>query len=258
VSTEQLERSLRALAADVEWPATRDLTAEVAGSITSRNTRRPAWAPRLRPVLVGAAVVVTVAVATLVASPGARSAVASWFGLGGVAVERTTEGPSSTPSPATQELNLGTPTTLQAGQAAVDFPVRGLDLQGGAVYLDRSVPGGMVSFVYPPQRGLPPTTTQQVGAILSIFPGDADDPFFTKEVMQGQDVEFVPLGGDDFAMWVSGPSHLLLRNEDGRAVRHTARLAANALVWVAADGVAYRLETALSLQAALRLSESLR
>ena len=254
MSTEQLERSLRALAADVDWPPTRDLAAQIAGTITSRNARPPARAPRLRPVLVGAAVVVTLAVATLVASPGARSAVASWFGLGGVAVERTTEAQT----PATQELNLGEPTTLEAAQDAVDFPVRGVDLDNPQVYLDRSVPNGMVSLVYPPQRGAPATSTPGVGAVLSLFSGDTADPTFTKEILRGPShVEFIPFGADRFALWVSGPSHLLLRNDNGQPLRHTSRLSANALVWTARNGVTYRLESALEMDAAVRLAEPL-
>lgn len=255
MNIEQLDRDLRSLATDIQWPAASELTPRVSAAISTRTAPRTVrWADRLRPVLIGAAVVVVITIGVLVLSPAARTAVASWFGLGGVAVERTTEASS----PATSELDLGDPTTLEAAKAEVDFPVRGVQLDDPQVYFDPSVPGGMVSFVYPPQAGAPATGTPGVGAILSIFSGDTADPTFTKSILDAEHIDFVPFGGDRFALWASGPSHLILRNDNGQPLRHTARLSANALVWTARDEVTYRLESALDLQAAVALAKPLR
>jgi hypothetical protein len=248
-----LERRLQALAADLDWPETVDVTDAVLAGITERRAPAiPRWSLRLRPALTAAAAVLVLATAVLLVSPGARSAVASWLGLGGVAVERTTE-PAT---PQTQDLNLGEPVSARDAQAAVDFPIRGVRLRHERLFLDRSIPGGMVSLVYPPQRAAPETGTPFVGAILTQFEADPSDPFFTKEIMARQDVEFIEIPGG-FAMWVSGPSHMLLRTDDGEPLRHTARLSANALVWTAPDGLTYRLESALDRADAIALMETM-
>ncbi|MPZ72551.1 MAG: hypothetical protein GEU74_04865 [Nitriliruptorales bacterium] len=273
MTTAQLERDLRALAEVIDWPETADLVPGVAGDLV----RRPAaagrattpWLPRLRPVLVASVVTIALAATVLVVSPGARSAVASWFGIGGVQVERQEEAPTPAasgravpPPAATLENGLGVPVTLAQAREFVDFDVRVLDLRadlnrtGGGVYFDQSVEGGMVHIVYHVQAGLPSTDSKGVGALLTQFQG-GDEPTFTKEVVRGQDVQFLEFDGG-VAMWVTGRSHLLLRNAAGEPLRHTARLSANALVWVDRRGVTYRLETALDPDAAMELAETLK
>jgi hypothetical protein len=212
-------------------------------------------------VLVATALVVAMAAATLLVSPGARSAVASWLGLGGVQVDRR-QAPEAPASPATTQAHLGTAVTLAQARELVDFEVQTLDLEadldriGGGVYYDPTIDGGAIHIVYHQQQGLPPTQFKGTGALLTQFrPGD--NPAFTKELFDGQDaVEFIDFRGD-MAMWITGPSHVLTRNAAGRPLRYTARLSANSLVWVGSNGVTYRLESGLERDAAMELADTL-
>lgn len=270
MTVEQMERRLQALAVDVDWPDLPDLAPQVRERIAAAPRRKPMsqWWPRLRPALAVAGFLLVVFATLLVVSPGTRSAVASWFGLGGVQVDRdadSSDARSSEPTRLTvRDLpeHMGDPVILAQAAAAVDFPLRTVDLRadldrvGGGVYVDDTVEGGMVHIVYPPQEGLPAASQAKgIGAIFTQFQGQ-DSPTFTKELADGNNAEFVEFEGD-VALWVTGPSHVLIRNASGEPLRHTARLSANSLIWVGDGGVTYRLESDLTLTEALQLAATL-
>jgi hypothetical protein len=264
VTTAEVERQLQSLAHAADWPPTRDLSVAVAVAIAAPG--RPQRLPRrrplvLRPAVVAAATILVIAVGILVVSPAAREAVASWLGIPGIEI-RVQETPSADP-PAAQ-LRLGEPTTLSNAQARVAFDIGELDLDapverlGGGVYFDDRAPGGIVHIVYPEQEGLPVAAPKGVGAVFTQFAAARDDPFFTKEVADAEDGVVTPTTvAGEFALWVQGPSHILIPNRNGVPIRHESRLSANALLWTA-DGVTYRLETALDVEDAVALAETIR
>lgn len=214
----------------------------------------------LRPALAALAVVAAVVVAgtaVLMASPSARSAVAQWLGVPGVDVRVEPEVTVVVPG----RFSLGEPVSLAGAQRRAEFSVRVLDLEGdlhragGGVYFDDTVSGGLVHILYVVQDGLPFAAPKGIGAMLTQFRG-GEDAIFTKEVLTGADVRAIRVG-DREALWVSSDGHVLLRNRDGQPVPE-ATLSRNALLWTSADGVTYRLETALEMDEAVRLAETLK
>lgn len=273
-SPSDIERRLAEVTSAVEWPRVRDVSAGVAAAIAAdRVTHRegapqPRW--RLRPVFAAAALVVVLA-GVLLTSPTARHAVASLLGVAGIEVRvephLPTPGPPGTrenPPGAAPGLRLGEAVTLTEARRAVDFEVKLLDLRGdlerigGGVYVDRRVPGGIVHIVYEEQPGLPEAMPKAVGAMLTQFRAPAGEPFFTKATVQSSGGVTATEVDGQFALWVTGPSHMLIPNRDGAPIRDEARLSANALLWSAVDGMTYRLESALSMEDAVALAETLR
>ncbi|MCC2629026.1 MAG: uncharacterized protein K0S14_2676 [Thermomicrobiales bacterium] len=159
---------------------------------------------------------------------------------------------------------LGRPVTLAEAQAAVDFPVRvptaaGFDAPG-EIYLVDQEEGAMVSFVYPAAPGLPASDETGVGALLIQFRGEADRGLIEKGLpddgAQGTHLEAVSVSGDP-GFWISGAPHgfFLVCYDAGECRQERYRLAGNVLLWEQ-DGVTLRLESALSLQDALAIAES--
>lgn len=279
-----IERRLAALPVAVQWPQGRDISAGVLAAIRaaepaadpsgppqahhrrrSRRDRAPWWAGGLRPALVAVLLVVALAGGALVASPRAREAVASLLGVAGIDVQlqETIPQAETVPPPAPASFRLGEAVTLQQAQNRVAFPVRRLPLEGdldrvgGGVYVDGTVPGGIVHILYAEQDGLPVAFPKDVGAMLTQFRAPSDGPLFTKEALRA-DGALTPTEVDgQFALWVTGPSHVLIPNRDGAPVRSEARLSANALLWTSAEGITYRLESALEMEAAVTLAEQL-
>ena len=126
----RLEAALGALAARVAFPDGVDVAAAVAGRLRSERgeatghatplRRRTPDRPILRPVFrpawqkaaVAAAAAALLATGTLVASPGARQAVANFLGLRGIRIT-IVPSPSPIPSPSLGSgLSLGDPMTL--------------------------------------------------------------------------------------------------------------------------------------------------
>jgi hypothetical protein len=154
--------------------------------------------------------------------PGARSAILDWLRLGGVRIERI-ETVGSTPSrPLDADLGrivgrreakriLGV--TLHLPRAAQGSPLRAL--------------GGVVSTVF---RG-------RAGPVLLLLSAShsGDGPLFLKRLLPNTRWEYVETSAGRPGAWISGAEHVVVVR------RAPARLAGNALIWVA-DSVTYRLE----------------
>lgn len=156
-----------------------------------------------------------------------------------------TETPRKTTAPAPRhslELqDLGKPSSLEAAQAVVDFPILWPDLLGDldALYLHDIYGARAVTLVWETEDG--PLTLTEVGA-----------PEFAFKLAMMEQVTETTVAGRQ-ALWVEGPHALQLngRGEDGRL-----QIDSDVLLWTDGD-LTYRLEGDLSLDDALTLAESI-
>jgi hypothetical protein len=209
--------------------------------------RRPRLRGRLVPALVAALVVLIALGALLAASPGVRATLRDWLGIGTVSIKRVDRLPDLSPA---RRLELGR--RVNAAQAArhLGHPVVTVRALGApdAIYAGTAVVPAQVSVVYVARPGLPPGTAG-IGALLDEIDGD-QVPFIQKLVGARVPVKRVDVNGAE-GLFVSGPHAVYLPDQ------LRPRLAGNTLLWVR-NGVTYRLETALGVDAALRLARSVR
>jgi hypothetical protein len=232
-----LERRLAALAAHVEWPPAPDLRAAVRAGVV-RSRRR-----RLRLLLLAAAI--AAALTTAVAAAAATGA------LRGVVVQRVPR--LASPAPAPQgplgaRLELGERRASVAdAEAAAGFRVvvpASLGQPDEVYYAARP---GVVTLVYRPRPGLPPSGDPEVGALVMEARATVDEAAFGKLVAGGTHVERVTVNGGP-GYWISGAPHGFLLYRDGTVDRF--RLAGDVLVWNQA-GLVVRIESGLDRSSAL-------
>jgi hypothetical protein len=176
-----------------------------------------------------------------------------------IAPETTTPPPSPTLSgPLGRTLFLGEGVTLAQARQEVDFEVlvpTGVGLPEPVAYVDDDPPGGRVSLVYPAGPGLPETEETGVGMLLMQFRGRLELPFLEKLVRADQirEVEV----GETRGYWIEGEHVLVYLDERGRSFDERSRVAGNTLLWQRGE-VTFRLESALSMEEAIRIAESMR
>jgi hypothetical protein len=238
VSEAVLERALRDLGREVEFPRAPDLAEEVGRRLRSEPEPAPRKSPPLvrgrlerRPLALGLAVLAA-AVGAAFAVPQTRAAILDLLGVGGATIERVETLPPA------EERGLavpGAPVSLEQAEQAADFPLRvpeGYD----AVYLDRSFRGGLVSFAWRDDR-----------LVLTQFRGEAT-PYIEKSAGPGTRIRQVEVD-ESFGYWLTGRRHVVVFADDTGNVRDR-RVAGNVLLWER-DGVTYRLEGARTLAQAL-------
>jgi len=202
----ELERSLRALAGDLDWPATPELALRLAPR--RHDLRRP---------LLAAVALAVVAAAIAFSVPSARSAILRFFHLGGVTVERVDTLPSA--RPVQLGRSLGPVVGLARATRIVDGPLRiPPALRPGPLHLDGTV---VSTLLHAPEP-----------VLLSELPSDA---FILKKVaatsarLEGVTVDGFP------GFWLTGPKHVIVFPDA------PPRLAGNVLVWQR-QSITYRLE----------------
>jgi hypothetical protein len=279
----ELERALTDLGAHLEFPATPDLAPAVAARLEqapaataagrrrgpaatrgpaglARLPRRPGW----RRLAVAGLAAVVLAAAVLVASPGAREAVARRLGLRGVEIRIGGQPPSPTVTTRPGErlaLGVGELVTLDEARRLVAFPVLVPTAAGfqrpDAVFVDTGQPpGGRVDLVYRERPGLPASQFTAAALLITQFQGRLTDDF-VKKVTAGGLVEEVTVAGQP-GYWFSGEPHFYTyRDTAGGLVDERTRLAGNTLVWQAGEQT-LRLEGQLPREEALRIAGSVR
>jgi hypothetical protein len=235
----ELETSLRALAAEVAFPATPSL----ADAVAARLEPRPRWSRFAgRRLAVAVAVVLAAFAAVLTFSPGARSAFLELFGIEGATVYRVERAPDvSRFGP----LVRGEAVPLDEARRSVSFDVLVPPSAGRPVervFLDRIV--GAVSFVYCCPE-----------LILTEFRGEAI-PYVQKIAGPDVHIEHVGVRGAP-GIWLEGAHAVLFRDASGILREDELRLAGNVLLWER-GGVTYRLEGDIDREHALALAEYLR
>lgn len=245
----ELERRLERLAAAVEVPSTPDLATRVTAALSADAWRRrwwPAWA--------GAGVVAATLLVALVVAP-VRSAIADWLGIGGVAVDLSTE---PLPDPGPVDIDLGRSVSLDTARAAVEFPllVPAALGQPDEVRLAEAPTGALVYLVYAASDELPAAPGTGVGALVTQFRASLAGGTITKVVPPDGSVDEVEVRGVP-GLWISGEMHLIgYLLPDRSVIDDSIRLAANTLLWEE-GGITYRLESALELEETLEVAESM-
>ncbi|HZS86373.1 MAG TPA: hypothetical protein VFE42_02645 [Chloroflexota bacterium] len=246
-----LEQALSDLGRQIVYPPMRPLDAVVGGRLRARadgsasRPVRPSLRGLVRRLALALLALAALAGGVLVASPDARSAVASWFDLQGVVFLYR-------PVPPHPPSSVGAP--LGLGQRLILPSVGAPD----EVYLEALSQGTQVSLVYRPRPGLPAVAGSRVGLLLTEARGWFEhNPVYFKGLEPGTRVAEVRVNGVP-AYWLTGKPHLFWYTDaSGTPTMERIRLAGNTLLW-ARNGLIFRLESALSLKQALRIAESVR
>ena len=220
----ELDSELRALAAEIEWPATPLLRPELAPR--RRSTRRG------RPLaLAVAAAVVAVALATAFAVPQSRGAILRFLGFGAVHVEFVERLPDAQERPLSTGLGAATSAPIAhglLGQPALEPPLT------SAPTLHAQ--GTVVSLLF-----------RHDGEPVLLSELRASGPVLKKIVLEGTSARWTRVGNDP-ALWIAGDRHVVM------FPHAPPRLAGNVLVWQHGN-VTLRLEGAhLTLGDALALA----
>ena len=218
-----LEQSLRALAAQVEWPATPDVAGRL--ELVPPRGRR-----RRRLVLVAiAAALLAIAIAFAVAP--ARSSILRFLHLGGVTVERVSVLPPAEQRPLAADL--GSPVGAARARAILGGPLRLPPVAGAPALYERD---GTVSALLADPEPLLLTETAFTGLM--------------KKLSATSEVESVEVEPGVEGLWIAGPAHVFFGPD------LPPRLAANVLLWEQ-GGVTYRLEgRSLTKERALELARA--
>lgn len=240
----ELEAQLSALAPAIAWPDTPRFAVPA-----PVQPRRVGWA---RTLALAAAAVVVVA-AALLAFPPTRDAIASWLNLHTI-IHRVQTLPTPSPRPSGsigQRLGLGSPTTLTAAQADVQWKIAVPASLGqpAEVYYQAPPVGpsqGEVTLVY-----ASPTTI-----LVTEARGKVEEQFFFKMLGPEAKVEQVTVSGRQ-GFWISGAPHgFVFVDSNGEYRTETFRLATNTLIFDD-GGTIVRIEGDLTKAQAIAIAASL-
>ncbi len=233
--SDRLEQTLFDLGRRIEFPETPVFAIPAHPSPAVPKTRR-GW-------LVAAAA--AAAFLILMAFPGPRSAVAGLFGIGSISITMVDELPEA----AVATRPSGVESSLEEAQRDVDFSVMTIDAEPDAVFLDTSVPGGMVTLGYGKGDG-----TYRL--LITELQAETDINVLEKSIASGTSISTVTVGAED-GFWIEGGPHVVvLFDRDGHFIEDSARLAGNTLLFVR-DGVTVRIEGTLELEQAREIASQL-
>jgi hypothetical protein len=226
----ELERSLQALAAEIRYPATPRLELHL-------ERRRL----RLRPLVLGLAVVLALLAGVLALSPGARSAFLEIFHLKGATVELVETLPES---PA-ERFDFGRRVGRAEAERRAGFELLELGKPDGIFVR----PDDVVSLVY----GDP----QSPRLVLTELRGSVWDGMVKKVGSSGTRVDDVTVNGER-GLFISGDEHVVMfRDEQGDIADERTYLAGTVLLWNHGD-LLLRLEGDLTKADALELARTAR
>jgi hypothetical protein len=256
-----LELALRSLAErDDLFPETPGIAADIAAQIgPARRSRRVDW--RMVAIV---ALIVLVALAAALAIPDSRSAIADFFGIEGIRIERRPgEAPNvpATPASIGGSLLLGERTTLDRASAAAPFevmlPADAAAGPPGEVWLNRRDGATVVGLIWPASGDLPEIGDTGVGMLLLEIETGANDEIFIKKMVGSGEMTTADVNGRT-GIWIENgvlavaPVEGLMVDLLDPAVRRSG----NVLIWSDGD-ITYRLETSLPMADAVRIAGSL-
>jgi hypothetical protein len=253
----ELEHELRALGAELAYPATPDLVPAVRERVESAPAaKRRAWRPARRTLVLALALLLLLAAAAFAASSGLRHTVLDWLGLRSVRVERMQTLPVLPPGRVAGDLGLGRRVTLAEARAGASFGVLIPANRPDEVYLTGARPADRVTLAYRARPGLPRAPGTRVGLLLTELRGRQDQTLLDKSLGPGTTATRVRVG-DDPGIWIAGNPHVFAFVDAGGRVRgEDLRLAGNTLVW-RRGGLLLRLEAHVSKARALRIARTL-
>lgn len=260
-----VERQLAALATEIDWPGTPELSSRVAARIAEdAQLRRPVW---LRPSTgrrwAFAAAAIIVAAAALLAYSPSREAIAGWVNLH-TFIQRVPHLATPTPQlsgPLGSRLGLGPQTTLAQARRTVAWHVT-LPSSLGApdeVYVQdpaQGPPEGEVTLVYGARPGIPVASQTGVGVLVTEARGTIDQNFFGKILGPDTSLETVTVSGHQ-GWWIAGAPHeFFFTDSAGNFRSETLRLATNTLL-LDDGGTVIRIEGNLTKAQALEIAASM-
>lgn len=269
----ELESRLTQLGRELDWPATPELAPVVARRIREAEApapeaEAPAPAPRRhrrrllppagfrRSLAIAVVALLVLAGGVFAAVPNVRDSVLDFFGLQGATVERRQELP---PAPPPGPLKLGQRTTLAAARDSLAFDplVPEAAEPPDGVYVERAVPGGLLSLAYRARAGLPEAKSTGLGLLVTEFRGDLMPEYAGKIAGQATRVERLTVDGHR-ALWLEGAPHFFFYRAPDQPFREERlRIAQNVLLLE--DGrLLVRLEGAFDRERAVELARSLR
>jgi hypothetical protein len=259
----ELERALVDLGQHLSYPPVLDLSQTVRAHLEQHPRRVRSFRGLVirRAVLVPVLAALAILATVLALSPDARSAIASWFHLGGVVIQSG----SSPPGPLGHNLNLGRRLSLADAQKRVPFRILTPSLPGlgtpDEIYVGTPPFSGRVSLIYRSRRGLPRASTTGAGLLIT----EMQSRFFVgKTIPPGTTMSQVGISGEvrggfaaEQGVWLAGRPHFLYYfSEQGRLLRDTIRLAGNVLAWDHGK-VALRIEGHISEERAVEIARSM-
>jgi hypothetical protein len=245
-----LERLITSAATLVDWPRA-DLRTVVSGRLATPARRARVVIPRWAQM----AALVLLVVATVIATPWGRQAVADILEVAGIRVSW-----AEPDSPAGADLDLGEMVGLDEAGDTVSFQLLFPDDPGlgapDAVYRSAIPAGGAILMVWRSDRELPAAGDADVGILYSQFQVTGAEVFM-KSVDHDVIVQDITVRGNPGFWLEGGPHYLAYVDAEGMFHEDMARLAGNVLAWEE-GGVTHRIETTQSLEATLELANSLR
>lgn len=209
------------------------------------------------------ATLAVIALAVVIAIPGARAAATEFLHLNGIDIFRAPAIATPAGTGVPRATFAGAVTSLDEARRRADFTVRApTDPRLGApdeVYRGPSTTGthDVITLVYTSRVGIPVSREGGVSALVVEFRGRVDETLFGKIAAPGTRIEDVTVNGGK-GFWIEGEPHLFFyRDEAGMIWSETLRLAGNTLLWEQ-DGVTLRLEAQVTREDALRIATTFR
>jgi hypothetical protein len=255
-----LERALRALGRDIDYPRAVDVSPRVMARLRADNVSAlPRRGARWQPTAAAVFIILLVGALTLTAVPGFRQAVADLLGFEKARIEVTEE-----PLPELPEvgsgLALGQAVTAADAEQLVGIPVPILDRSRSGdpdgIYVARGdVP--ILSVVYGRGHGLPAPARQDVSVLTTAMRADLYDGF-TEKVVQSSDATVTGVFvRNQNGYWIQGDhAFFVYTTANGVDQVEMARIADNVLIWQEGS-VIYRIEGELTRRQAMELASSM-
>lgn len=253
-SDRHLERELDQLRGWVAFPPTPDLATPVAARVRSERPRRLSTLGGHRLLYAAVALLLLLFGATLV-SGTVRDAVADMFGIPGITIEIDRDQSVATVPAAQLALTLGAEVQLSGLEEQSGFKASMLDptTHGlpDAVFV-RDLPDGtaLVSLTYDASDTLPNTAETGLGLLLMEFEAPYGVQTMVKSMRGDGRFEETFVHGM-LAFWIEGTTELQIVGDDVGP-----RPSGNILLWQA-NGVTFRMESALTMDAAIALAEEM-
>jgi hypothetical protein len=164
---------------------------------------------------------------------------------------------SASPAPLGSGLGLGVVLPLADAEARAGFDlILPSDPAIGSPDI-AWVTGRRVNLVWASGSALPATDATGIGLLISEFQGYVDPSLYQKFIDSGTKMTRVTVSGSQ-GYWISGEPHFFYYiDPEGNAVEDTHRQVGDTLIWSTGEET-YRLESALDMDAAIKLAESLR
>lgn len=263
MSEMEFDDKLRSLAHGMEYPR----TPNIAGSVMRRlhTSVRPRFVPKA---WAWSLTIVLVLILSLMLIPPARAAILEFIQIGVVRIFRSEPAPMPLPtqqSPLNQMSITATPTLTPQPLIPI---LKNLSGETTLEQARKKIPYPILLPSYPPNLGKPDYVfVQDTGGAMTILVWM--DPQNPDQVLMS--LHFLPAGSwaikkieptvieetsvnQHPAVWTTGPYFVQLTNG---AVNLTRLINGHVLIWEDAK-ITYRLETALELEEALKIAESLR